>query len=422
MKALSARRRITGFTLIELMVALVVGMVVVLSVVAVQKAFENQRRTTTSGNDVDNAGAYALSQIDDLVRPAGSGFTQAYSQTFGCALSATSGGGAVLPQATFPAPFTNVMGAIGTLRMAPVLIIPGNTAVANLNQGNGSSDVLMVMSGAGTEANIQTLFTGPAAATTLTVQSAAGFNPGDLLLVMDTPGTTGPAPCWIEQVAAGAIASGATTLNLGGTYYSSAAVQAPPAGVSVNGAAVPIGNYTNVNYPSFELIGVNQGNQLYAYDLLQLQGTTALPIGDSVMELHARYGTATAGGVCCTWVDPGAAGSPYSAANLMSGTFAASALLNQIKAVRVGLILKSPLLENMVKASATTYTHVTTGPLTLFSDLGAALTYTRTLDSPNADGCTVAPSAANTPVVGCEKDYRYRTLELTIPLRNTIIY
>ena len=40
--------------------------------------------------------------------------------------------------------------------------------------------------------------------------------------------------------------------------------------------------------------------------------------------------------------------------------------------------------------------------LTLFADLGSALTYTRTLGS-------------------AERSYRYRTLESTIPLRNSLL-
>jgi type IV pilus assembly protein PilW len=45
---------------------------------------------------------------------------------------------------------------------------------------------------------------------------------------------------------------------------------------------------------------------------------------------------------------------------------------------------------------------VTTGPLVLFSDLGTTLTFTRTL-------------------AAAEQNYRYRIIESTIPLRNSLL-
>jgi len=45
----------------------------------------------------------------------------------------------------------------------------------------------------------------------------------------------------------------------------------------------------------------------------------------------------------------------------------------------------------------------------LFSDLGSALTYTRTLKTDAQDATRL------------EQHYRYRTVELTIPLRNPLM-
>jgi type IV pilus assembly protein PilW len=420
------RRHKAGFTLIEMMVALVVGMVVILSVVAVQKAFESHRRTSTAGNDLDNAGAYVLSQLDDMLRPAGAGFTQAFTQTYGCQLYAGQGGSALLPPpaGVFPAPFDGVLNALGgPVRMAPVLILKGNTAAAWLNGGNGSSDVLMVMSGAGQAANLQTTFTAPPTTNNLSMVTTAAFQPNDMILMMDATTPNGPASCLIEQVSAGfAPGAGVTALPLAGTYYSGAGLT--PANFTVDGAAVSLGNPVNSNYPVLQLIGVGAGNQLCSYDMLNFQAGAPTPncpspMADSVMELHARYLTTTAGG--SVYVDPGTP--PYDPVSLTNGSLAASTSLNNIKAIRVGLIMKSPLLEQMQNINGT-WTHVGPSTLTLFADLGP-LSYTRTLD-PTAV-CTPTSNVltnpnGNIPLPACELDFRYRTVELTIPLRNPMLY
>jgi type IV pilus assembly protein PilW len=91
-----------------------------------------------------------------------------------------------------------------------------------------------------------------------------------------------------------------------------------------------------------------------------------------------------------SWVLPT---SPYDVASLENGTTQALYALASIKAIRLGLIMRTNVAEK---------TAVTTAPLTLFSDLGSALTYTRTLTSG-------------------EQNYRYRTIEATIPLRNSLM-
>jgi type IV pilus assembly protein PilW len=229
---------------------------------------------------------------------------------------------------------------------------------------------------------------------------------------MDTPGSTGPLPCVLEKVTG--IVSPA--LNFGGSPSL--------AGFSVAGAAVALGNAsaTAPNYPGFELIGVANGTSggnnyagLYLYDLLQLTATSSVPIADAVMELHALYGLAqTAGSEAVTcWQEASGA---FDSSVLSSGTSAAMASLAQIKAIRVGLIVKSPVLEKTADTQTNgqnkEYSNAYTAPstLTLFNDLAAApfcsapasTPYTRTLSVP-------------------ERQYRYRTIEATIPLRNALL-
>jgi len=137
-------------------------------------------------------------------------------------------------------------------------------------------------------------------------------------------------------------------------------------------------------------VGVGDHDTLYTYDLLNISGTPLQASAENVFEMHALYGVDTnADGVIDAWVSP-SSGS-YTVSALTAGTSTAAGLLKNIRAVRVGLILRTALPERSTVNAATT--------LTLFSDISTTLTYTRTLDS-------------------TEQHYRYRTIEATIPLRN----
>ena len=79
-----------GLTLIELMVAIVIGLVVVLAATNVLVIGESYKRTTNSNNDTSQSGAFAAYTLDRALRSAGSGFSQAWDQgIFGCQLSAS---------------------------------------------------------------------------------------------------------------------------------------------------------------------------------------------------------------------------------------------------------------------------------------------------------------------------------------------
>ncbi len=101
-----------------------------------------------------------------------------------------------------------------------------------------------------------------------------------------------------------------------------------------------------------------------------------------------------------SWVRPSV--SPYRAIDLLDGSAAAGERIRKIKAIRIGLIMKSPLKE---KINSTTNIPVSAATLTLFSDLepaSAGITYTRNLNSD-------------------ERNFRYRVFEAIIPVRNLIM-
>jgi type IV pilus assembly protein PilW len=117
-----------GMTLIELMVALALGLILSLAVFGIMTTFEGRRRTLGAGADLDQSGTLAMFQIDRWARSAGSGFAQAASYAFGCPIYAAKAGNKILPSAQLPDPFDGVNpGTSGVFRLAPVLILPGQT-------------------------------------------------------------------------------------------------------------------------------------------------------------------------------------------------------------------------------------------------------------------------------------------------------
>jgi type IV pilus assembly protein PilW len=389
-----------GLTLIELMVSLVVGMILSIAVLAVLAQSEGRKRTTNSTNDASMSGLYAMSVIDRAVRSAGGGFSAIQSDAHGCSLkvarSSTSSSGAtsstqVLPATSaLPAPFGSVNpGATGTtrhFRLAPVLILPSQSTATISGQG---SDVLLVMTGSGVRGDAPLPTTAVPTDTSLPVLNAFGVRPGDMLLVINKK--IAGQPCLVQQ-AGPAYTAGAMPIALNGATYSSATID------SVALTSYPQSSWV-VNLgpqPQFTLLGVGDNNTLFGYDLLQLSGDNqAYEIADGIFELKALYaiGTDTNGDgkfETTEWVSPNNTDYNLAAMN------ADPSLMGRIAAIRVGLILRTSLPEK---------DPVTTGPLTLFSDAanaaGTALTYTRTLTN-------------------AEKIYRYRTVEMTIPVRNNL--
>lgn len=87
-----------GFSLVEIMVGLVIGMIAMLVMLEMFRAFEGQKRTTTGGADAQSNGAIALYMIERDVRMAGWGLNASTYSSCNvsysyCDGSASCGGG-----------------------------------------------------------------------------------------------------------------------------------------------------------------------------------------------------------------------------------------------------------------------------------------------------------------------------------------
>lgn len=398
-KRFGPKNRAGGFSLIELLVSMVIALVVTLAITTVMIQGEGSKRSTTSVNDVNQTGAYVTYVLDRQVRSAGSGFAQRWGEGFGCLINATKGGTAVLPKpATLQAPFAN---APQTLRLAPVVI----QADAADTTGAGAEvrgDLITVIAGTSGFSESPTLVnTGSVnVATTpasLQLPNTIGYSAGDLVLLADT-GVAGG--CMIEQVSA---IPAAGMLQLSGSYYSLTGSGVALSNFGSSTYAIQLGNpsSTPANPPQLMIYGVGDNRTLFSYDLLFTGATDApVPIADGVIEMRALYGldnaTAPPDGTLDTWVLPVATSDPatsYDAATLRNGSPESQIKLRQIVAIRLGFILRTSLKEKQAIP--------TNNVLTLFGDLDPSVHRTRTL-------------------AGDDLYYRFRTVEVTVPLRNVM--
>lgn len=382
-----------GFSIVEMLVAVAIGLVISLAAFGMLTNSESRKRTSVSVNDVNQSGAYAVYTLDRVIRSAGTGYSQGWSKVGACRLNAALPAPAsqTWPRTSaLPAPFAAVP---QTLRLAPVVVFQGASAAG--------SDVLMVMSGAAGFGEAPATVPNPAGITTTQVLLAntIGFRANDLVVL------SGGGECLLTQVAASktacagdpAAATPTTAcgnqLPLGGDYVSGASSSAVAALNSLTDVNVfAIGNTTG-NRPQFQLFGVGADSTLFSHDLLLLNGSdTSLPVAEGVVELRAVYGIDTnADGILDGWANPGTA--PWNAATLMNGSAASATNLRSIVAVRVGLVMRSTLPERDDVAATS---------LPLFADLPTAVRTQRTL----------------TPA---ERKFRHRTVELTVPVRNLLM-
>ena len=407
-----------GMTLIELMIALLISTILTIAIFLIMSTFESRRRTLGSGSDLDQSGSIAMFQVDQWVRGAGTGITQAVKRyaddtaqpfAYGCELFAAKSGAQILPRSTaLPAPFDQVNpGATGVFRLAPVMILPGQTTPG---ASGSASDVLVTMASGSGNGQVPVLFDNltPTTATQINLvntvafsaSSAAGASTAtsNLILLADQSGAGGTTvPCLVSQVSStfsnpidpGPPQKAVTALPLGGAgtswYAATVGTQSVTSYPLNTGVAIDLGSPTSPRPPSFQVIGVGNNNTLYTYDLLNITSTPLQARAEGVFEMHALYGVGS------TFYSA-AASSTYSVAALSAGDSVAANLITGINAIRVGLILRTSLKEKDVVNGPTT--------LTLFADQPTGIKFTRTL---SVD----------------EQHYRYRTIEATIPLRNS---
>jgi len=419
--------RARGFSMVELMVAMLIGLIGMIIIFQVFEVSEGIKRTTTSGGDAQQNGAVALYVIEHDLRNAGMGFNDApYA---GCNILAYDS-----KRAT-PA---------FTMTLAPALICaPGSTAPGGSCPGTGT---------AGTSADRVTVFYGSqplianatmlntnmaAAANPIQLMNTYAYRPGDLLVLLqpnsglncsllEATSVDIPTTLLVAHAAAG------SSYALGSGTPVTARFNNPAPGIVYGG--VGTNNVTRVfnlgnlyepagtpALPVYNTYVIDAGNSLtVTAAFVSVPPAPSAPqtsaVADNIVHLRAQYG-----------LDDGVAGSvPFAGASLAGDgqvdRFVDANVFNSILpappwqsliAVRLAIVARSALAEKPLgsdgdKCDATTDgTEATPGPDR----------------RPRWSGGLIDVSASGDPVATSPlhwKCYRYRVFETIVPLRNWI--
>jgi type IV pilus assembly protein PilW len=367
-----ARQR--GFSLIELMVGMLVSLLCMLAIMAAFAVYEGKKRTTTSGNDAQQNGSYALYALERQLRTAGSSIVQGLNYgLWGCPVTAytttTTGKIQTLPaQSALPSPFTSSSWPL-TTRLVPVLIASGGS----------NPDVIGVVGGNSALQVFKIAIAGTPSTSSVSVGNSLGIMTGDYLLATLSDGT-----CALAH-----LTSSSTATQVSSTTLALDAANSPATGLQKATYLFDAGSA-----PTFTLFGVDAStNSLVSYDLLQRpvngQAAAVTPIADGIVQMKALYGVQTGTSSTLTWVQPTGT---YSIDTLTASSSAAATAMGQIKAIRIVIVAQSRLPERSADYS-------NSGSLTLFSDLDPTLRYT----------------------VNTSTQYRYQVYDTTIPVRNALV-
>jgi type IV pilus assembly protein PilW len=404
MRALIARRPARGFSMVELMVAMVISLIGVIIIFQVFETSEGVRRTATSGGDAQQNGAVALYFMERDLRNAGMGVNDTIYA--GCNMI---GSDSSRTPPNFP-PLGNPM------ILAPAFITAGVDA--------RTPDQLTVFYGSQNQiVNSTTLVANMVLPTSpLTVQTRFGFRPGDLVLLLE-PGS-GKNCAFMEVTSLPAAPSnqinhdpGTYTLAAGDSV---AARFNPAAGMGVTyGGAITanvarvfnLGNLhdditfpasQNVTLPVYNLYAVANKALTVSNAFVVSGGVPAVnSVADNIVHLRADYGVddgVNDGSVTYNTV--------YAANDgIVDRYISATPNWSQVIAVRVAVVARSAQPEKPAAGLGAPCDTTTAFP-TWSGNTGPA----RSFDL----------SAIPLPAGVTWQCYRYRVFETTVPLRNWI--
>ncbi|HOY70460.1 MAG TPA: PilW family protein [Methylotenera sp.] len=315
----------TGFSLIELMVGLVIGLLTTLVIMQVFSVFEGQKRSTTGTADAQTSGSVALFSLQRDIQLAGFGLPliDTQNQPLSCTTSSF----------TLPATTTPTLPAV-SVNLTPITITDGGTTA-------GASDVITVRYGTSSSAGVPTNVIAPAG--TLTSISAM-TNIGCKCTVPDTSDVTGKT-CQDGDIVFVVRGNDCKATRLRG-WDGDGEVKVLPA------VDVTVGDTPG---ESSQLSCVGRWNQV-AYQMassptysLNKNGT---PIVDGIVNIQAQYGISASPNAnqIASWVN--ATGNWATPGNSSATCNATNANINCIKAVRVAVVARNGLYEKEVVTSA----------------------------------------------------------------------
>jgi len=348
-----------GFSLIELLVGLIIGLLTTLVIMQIFSAFEGQKRTTSGTVDAQTNGSIGLYSLQRDVQLAGFGLPlfDENNMPLNCTTSSFSLPAVAAPPTSLPALNVNLV---------PITIIDGVSATA--------SDTITVRYGTSASAGIPMRVTADAAAANvITLDNNIGCAVGDVgfavhgadcnaIRVRALAGTTSVTVAPAIDVVVDSVPSLSTRLSCAGTW-------------------------NDVTYAI-------SGTQLTKNNV---------PVVDGIVNMQAQYGVSADAkqNQITQWVNATGAWSSPTVANR-----------NRIKAVRIAVIARNGLLEKTsLPAVSTACSSITAANPT------GICAWDATSASPTV--ASPAPTIDLTNTANWNY-YRYKVYESVIPLRNVI--
>jgi type IV pilus assembly protein PilW len=373
-RSLRFRRQVSGFSLVEIMVGIVLGLLTVIIIMRLFAGTEASKRTTTGGNDAQINGTVSLYNLERDVRSAGYGFTS-YS-VLGCALSYTT--------VADTAPVTQVM--------APVII---NPAVSQIPAGDANTDTILVFSsnsnGSSEGDSLVAASTGSGSGGAYQVATPTAFNVGDYVVAQTAQR---PPACALALDQVTAIASPTLAAKIGSPSFPVGSLLFDLGGApTVHAYAVRNGNLTVCDYMAY-----NCGRASYANPL---NSSVWVPIASNIVSLRAEYGrdtsnlaTSAMSGVLDTYdqITPGSAIDTSGLSTFCSWS--------RVLALRLAVVARSAQYDKAMPTSA--------APIWAGS--------TATTSTPRNAAALPINLSGNTSW----QYYRYKALQATVPMRDLI--
>jgi type IV pilus assembly protein PilW len=390
------RRTSQGFSLIELMVGLAIGLFAMLAMSKILITFSQQRTSVTQTMASQNNGVMALYLLErDLAQ---SGYAMMQLQNCDRINYHFNGTGYyVSPYGTANLP-GNAAQHIA-LTALPVRIIDGDTGSDTLeiqfgNPANGSPGTEVTAPG-------QVSWSDP-----FPVTSALGFTNGDRF-VANIPNGAASGTCTMGAITnANPVASPlehavANPYNVaaapGGTGWAPVTVVAYSSTSRPNTPYIAnLGNFVSRRY-TLSAAGV-----LPTLNVAEFPGFAASTLVDDIVFLKAQYGLAATpcAGTLCTivasWADPGTF--------VIDNTNAA-----RVIAIRLAIVARSPLLEREAPAGVSPTLSVL-----------PTVAGTSTVSDPAAGECATDAATLEVKCTVANPNFRYRVVNTTVPLKNSI--
>jgi len=394
MKPVPDMRRARGFSLVEMMVALAVGLVALLFATRLVVNGEVNKDAAVGGSDSMQNGMLALYSLSNDASQSGWGLND--TLVAGC-----------------PTGFTDASGfALASVTVGGVAITP--LAAAIINSNGAGPDQISFYTGT-SESGVGSLKVdggiAPGATSITTAQTNPyGFSPNDVLVLAPEPATAGSSNCTVLQMS-GLAADGKTiTLTSGANFRFN-----PPGGVpfTYQKGQSRLFNLGSPIRLAFHTWSLNNGVLLLRSTELSGSSQTPVSVVDNIVSIKGQYG-----------FDTRAIGNynpaPPPNGNGMQVTHWSSTMIDsdndgvtggpgdwqRIAAVRLAVVARSKSPEKPNLAGQCT---ATTAQPTVFTTAAPATV-------------PAVPVTVNVAVAGDPIDwkcYRYRVFETIVPVRNS---